>query len=72
MHIIAALIGIAIGFIFWVITSPWVVLTIFWVEQHYPQVVGTRAIRISEAVVCGLQVFACMGLAFWIALLMVG
>jgi hypothetical protein len=72
LHIIAALIGIAIGVIFWVITSPWVVLTIFWVEQRYPQVVGTRAIRISEAVVCGLQVFACLGSAFWIALLMVG
>jgi len=72
LHIIAALIGIAIGVIFWIITSPWVVMTIFWVEQHYPQVVGTRAIRISEAVVCGLQVFSCMGLAFWIALLMVG
>jgi len=28
LHIIAALIGIAIGFIFWVITSPWVVLTV--------------------------------------------
>ena len=72
MYIIAALIGIAIGVIFWAITSPWVVLTIFWVEQRYPQVVGTRAIRVSEVVVCGLQVFTCLGLAFWIALRMVG
>ena len=71
MVIIAAVVGLAVGVILWYITSRWIVASIFWVEQRYPQVVGTRAIRVSEAVVCGLQVFACLALGVLIARLMV-
>ena len=72
MTIIAALVGFALGVIFWYITARWIALTIFWVEHRYPQVIGTRAIKISEVLVCGLQVLACLALAFWIAWLMLG
>jgi hypothetical protein len=71
LYIIAGLVGFAAGIIVWYITSPLIAATILRVEQRYPQVVGTRAIRVSEALACGLQVFACMALAFWIARLMV-
>jgi hypothetical protein len=70
--IIAGLVGFAAGITIWYITSRWIVASIFWVEQRYPQVIGTRAIRAGEAVACGLQVLACLALAFLIARLMVG
>ncbi|HJQ24686.1 MAG TPA: hypothetical protein VKA60_12280 [Blastocatellia bacterium] len=72
MFIIAAPVGFAVGVIMWYITSRWIASTIFWVEQRYPQLIGTRAIKVSEILVCGLQVFACLALALWIARLMVG
>ena len=71
MVIIAGLVGFAAGVIVWYVTSRWIVASIFWVEQRYPQVIGTRAIRVSEAVVCGLQVLACLALAFLLARLMI-
>ena len=72
MYVIAGLVGLAACVIVWYITSRWIVSSIFWIERRYPQVIGTRAIKISEVIVCGLQVFASMALAFWIARLMVG
>lgn len=71
MVVITGLIGFAFGVVLWFITSRFIVSSIFWVEEHYPQMVGTRIIRVSEMVVCGLHVFACMALAFWLARLMV-
>jgi hypothetical protein len=70
--IIAGLVGFAAGIIIWYVTSRWIAASILWVEQRYPQVIGTRAIRASEAVVCGLQVLASLSLAFLIARLMIG
>lgn len=72
MFIIAAPVGFAAGVIMWYITSRWIASMIFWVEHRYPQAVGTRAIKVSEVVACGLQVLACLALAFWIARLMIG
>ena len=72
MFIIAAPVGFAVGVIVWYITSRWIASTIFRVEQRYPQLIGTRAIKVSEILVCGLQVLACLALAFWIARLMIG
>jgi hypothetical protein len=70
--IITGLVGIVVGVIIWYITSRWVAASIFWVEHRYPQMIGTRALRVSEAVVCGLQVFASLALAFWLAYWMIG
>ena len=72
MVIIAGVVGVSAAVIIWYVTSRWIVASIFWVEQRYPQVIGTRAIRVSEAVACGLQVFASLALAFLIARLMIG
>jgi hypothetical protein len=72
LYVIAGLVGLAAGVSVWYITSRWIVSSIFWVERRYPQVVGTKAIKVSEAVVCGLQVLAVFALAFWVARLMVG
>lgn len=71
MYVIFGLVGITGGVILWYITSRWVASSIFWVEHRYPQLVGTRAMRISEAVVCGLQVLGSLALAFWLARLLV-
>ena len=72
LYVIAGLVGLAAGVIVWYITSRWVVASIFWVEHRYPQMIGTRAIRVSEAIICGLQVLASLALGFLIARLMVG
>ena len=72
MTIITALVGLAMGVVLWYITSRWIASTIFWVEHRYPQLIGTRAIKVSEIFVCGLQVLACLSLAFWLARLMIG
>jgi cytosine/uracil/thiamine/allantoin permease len=72
VYVIAGLVGFAAGIIVWYITSRWIASTIFWVEHRYPQVVGTRAIKVSEVLACGLQVLACLALAIWIARLMTG
>jgi hypothetical protein len=65
--VIAGLVGFAAALVIWYITSRFIVSSIFWVEQRYPQIIGTRMIRVSEMVVCGLQVLATFALAFWIA-----
>ena len=72
MYVIAGLVGLAACVIVWYITSRWIVSSIFWIERRYPQVIGTKAIKVSEVIVCGLQVLASLALAIWIALLMVG
>ena len=72
MYVIAGLVGLAVGVSVWYITSRWIASSIFWVEHHYPQMIGTKTIKVSEVIVCSLQVLASMALAFWIARLMVG
>ena len=72
MTVLAGLAGFAVGFIVWYITSRWIASSIFWVEHRYPQMIGTKAIKVSEVIACGLQVFASMALAFWIARLLIG
>ena len=72
MYVIAGLVGLAIGVSVWYITSRWIVLSIFWIEQRYPQMIGSKTIKVSEVIVCSLQVLASLALAFWIARLMAG
>jgi hypothetical protein len=72
LYVIVGLVGLAICVILWYITSRWIASSIFWVEHRYPQVIGTRILKVSEVIVCTLQVFACLALAFWLARLMVG
>jgi len=72
LYVIAGLAGLATSLVIWYITSRFIASSIFWVEHRYPQTVGTRMIRVSEVIVCGLQVLACLALAFWVVRLMVG
>ena len=72
MYVIAGLAGLAASVIVWYITSRWIASSIFWVEQRYPQVVGTRVIKVSEVIACALQVLTCLALAFWVARWMAG
>jgi cytosine/uracil/thiamine/allantoin permease len=71
LYVFAGLVGLAAGVTVWYITSRWIALSIFWVEHRYPQMIGTKAIKVSEVIVCSLQVLASMALAFWIARLLV-
>jgi cytosine/uracil/thiamine/allantoin permease len=72
LYVIAGLVGLAAGVTVWYITSRWIASSLFWVEHRYPQVIGTRTIKASEVIVCGLQVLACLALAIWVARLMIG
>ena len=72
MYVIAGLVGLAASVIVWYITSGWIAASILWVEHRYPQVIGTRVIKLSEVIACALQVLACLALAIWVARLMAG
>jgi len=72
LYVIAGLAGLATCVIVWYITSRWIVSSIFWIERRYPQVIGTKAIKVSEVIACGLQMLASLALAFWIVRWMVG
>lgn len=71
MYVLAILTGLAIAMVSWYITSRWVASSILWIEHHYPQMIGTKAIKTSEVIICGLQVLACFALAIWVGRLMV-
>jgi hypothetical protein len=72
LYVITGLAGLTAGVTVWYITSRWIASSIFWVEHRYPQMIGTKTIKVSEVIVCSLQVLASMALAFWIARLMLG
>lgn len=59
------------GFCLWFITSPFVASVILWAESRYPRLVDSRGMKVSEILLCGLQVLACFVLALWIALLII-
>jgi hypothetical protein len=71
LYFVVGLAALAMGFMMWFITSPWVAASILWAENHYPQLVGTKSMKVSEMIICGLQVFGCFALAIWIARMMI-
>jgi hypothetical protein len=44
--------------------------SIEWVEEHRPELVGSKRLRLGEAIACGALVLASFALAFWIARLL--
>ena len=68
MYFISAIIGLAVGVLIWITLSHWIATSITWAESRHPHLVGSRRIRIGEAVACGALFFGCLALAFWIAL----
>ena len=72
MYFLAGLVGLTIGVLAWYVSSRWVVSSIFWIEHRFPETVGSKGIKAGEVALCGLQVFACLALAFWVARMLIG
>ena len=68
MYFVSAIIGLAAGILVWLTVSHWIAASITRAEGRNPALVGSRRVRVSEAVACGTLFFACLALAFWIAL----
>ena len=71
VYVIAVILGLFIAFILWFVMARWIAASIVWVESRYPHLIGSRGMRVSEVVACGLLVLACFAIAFWIAQLLV-
>ena len=70
MYFLAVIAGLTVGIIVWFFASHWIASSITWVEDRRPEMVGSKQLRIGEAVACGALVLACVALAFWIARLL--
>ena len=66
MHVLAIPAGLAIGITVWFLASHWIASAITWVEDRRPELVGSKQLRVGEAVACGALVLATFALAFWI------
>jgi hypothetical protein len=71
LYFVIGAITLALGFCFWLVTSPGVASFILWAEGRYPRLIESKGMKASEIVLCGLQVLGCFALALWIALLMI-
>jgi hypothetical protein len=67
MYLIAAIGGLAVGVIAWLIASHWIAVSIARVEDRRPELVGSRQLRAAEAVACSALFLACLALASWLA-----
>lgn len=70
MYFLAAIAGLAAGFVIWLFASHWIAGSIAWIEDRRPELVGSRQLRAAEAVACGVLFVGCLALAFWLAWLM--
>jgi hypothetical protein len=71
LYVVAGLVGIFLAFALWFIAARWVVASVLWAESRYPHLAGSKALRVGEAIACGLLVLACFVIAFWVARLLV-
>ena len=67
LYLVAASCGLAVGVIVWCAGSRWIATSLQWADSRYPELAGTRKLRVVEGVACGALFFACLALAFWIA-----
>jgi hypothetical protein len=70
MHIVAGIAGLTVGLVVWVTASHWIATSMAWVEDRQPELVGSKQLRVAEALVCGALFVACLSLAFWVARLL--
>jgi len=70
LYFLAAIAGLTIAVIVWFLASHLIETSIEWVEDHRPELVGSRRLRVGEAIVCGALVLASFALAFWITRLL--
>jgi hypothetical protein len=66
MYALAAIAGLVVGVIVWVLASHWIASSIAWVEDHRPELVGSIRLRVGEVIACGALFLGCLGLAFWL------
>ena len=66
MYVLAVIAGLTTGITVWFIASRWIVSWITWVEERRPDLIGSKRLRVGEAVACGALVLATFALAFWI------
>jgi hypothetical protein len=71
LHFIAAGLGLFAGLTLWFTASHWLASSIFWAENRFPKLAGSKRLRVYEAVICGLLVLGCFAVAFWIMQLIV-
>jgi hypothetical protein len=55
-----------VGVLVWYFASWWIATSLEWAETHYPELGGSRRLRIAEGIACGALLFACMALSYWI------
>lgn len=67
MYLLAAITGLTVGVIAWLIASHWIAVSIARAEDRHPELIGSRQLRAAEAVACGALFLACLALAFWLA-----
>lgn|GEM_PF-1105826 len=70
LYFVTAIAGFVIGFIVWFMLSYVLARSIMWIEARHPQLVGSKGMRVSEIIACGVIVLGCLALAFWIARLL--
>ena len=66
MYVLAIIAGLTIGITVWFLASHWIASSITWVEDKRPELVGSKQLRVGEAVACGALVLATFALAIWI------
>ena len=59
-----------LGMTTWFAASHWLASSIIWVEGRYPNLIGSKGLRVYESVVCGLLVLACFAVAVFITLML--
>jgi len=70
LYLLAAIAGLTIAVIVWFLASHWIAISMEWVEDHRPEPVGSKRLRVGEAIVCGALVLASFALAFWLTRLL--
>lgn len=66
LYFLAVIAGLITGTIAWFIASHWIASSITSVEDRRPELVGSKRLRVGEAVACGALFLACFAIAFWI------
>ena len=66
LYVLAIIVGLTIGITVWFLASHWIASSITWVEDRRPELVGSKQLRVGEAVACGALVLATFALAIWI------
>jgi hypothetical protein len=70
LYVLAIIAGLTASVTVWFLASRWIAAWITWVEDRRPDLVGSKQLRVGEAVACGALVLATFALAFWIVRLL--